>query len=79
LHYLKDAFANSEPIKEPIFFTTVAPKLNRSSSQKTGRTSFSGALFWFFFGQAKKNKEYFEQKHFINCLFILYNNTTAIL
>jgi hypothetical protein len=57
---LKDVIADVEPIKEPMLFITVAQKLNRSSSQKTGRTSFSGAFFWFFFGQAKKNKQYFE-------------------
>ena len=49
-----------EQIKEPLLLTTVVQMPNRCSSQKTGCTSFSGAFFWFFFGQAKKNKEYFE-------------------
>jgi len=57
---VKNALADVEHIKEPLLFITAVLKPNRSSSQKTGRTSFSGALFWFFFGQAKKNKEYFE-------------------
>ncbi|MBS1667616.1 MAG: hypothetical protein JST58_09595 [Bacteroidetes bacterium] len=47
-----------EQIKEPLLLTTVVQMLNRCSVPKTGRTSFSDALFWFFFGQAKKNKEY---------------------
>jgi hypothetical protein len=34
---------------------TVAPKLNQTSSSENALYSFSDALFWFFFGQAKKN------------------------
>jgi hypothetical protein len=37
---------------------TEAPALNPTSSPKTSRTSFSGALFCFFFGQAKKKREH---------------------
>jgi hypothetical protein len=36
---------------------TVAQKLNPTSSPENGLLSFSGALFWFFFGQAKKNNK----------------------
>ena len=36
---------------------TVVQKLNQTSSPENGLYSFSGVLFWFFFAQAKKNKE----------------------
>jgi hypothetical protein len=63
--------ADVEPIKALLLFTTIVPKPNRSSSQKTACSDersgsreavhrFLMPFFWFFFGQAKKNEGYFE-------------------
>jgi len=38
---------------------TLAQMLNQTSSPENGLLSFSGVLFWFFFAQAKKNKNMF--------------------
>jgi len=41
---------------------TVVQKLNPTSFPKTRCTSFSDRLFWYFFGEAKKYKQFFEPK-----------------
>ena len=68
-YFLEMLFEDNKSINEPLLLTTVVQKLNRSYSPENGLSSFSGRLFWYFFGEAKKYKEYLDEIYINTGLF----------
>jgi hypothetical protein len=76
LHLL--SLYNTQDIREQKPGTTVAQKLNQGSIPPSGcipcpsgQAGMAGLLFWFFFGEAKKNKKQAEVSRDVNPAAIL--------